>query len=265
MTHAAGSVVPPEAQETANILCAYWGTRYSKALVNNLYRSAKRYLHRPFNFYCCTSETDGFDDGVRLIPMPDNPGLDPKSGWPSVWVKLLYTQDGFGGLKGPTLVLDIDVLITGDIDCFFDYRPKEFCIIRNWIPRRHELVNGLPNIGNSSVFRFEAGESDYIAKTFFAEMDEAQDYDKYPTEQAFLTYAARKVAWWPDDWVRSWKRHCRPIIPLNFMMAPKLPQNCRILVFHGRPDIEEAASGYHRGRPHHRTLAAPWVKQYFLG
>ena len=35
-------------------------------------------------------------------------------------MKLLYTQDGFGGLTGPTLVLDIDLLITGDLDCFFD-------------------------------------------------------------------------------------------------------------------------------------------------
>ena len=248
-----------------NLLCAYWGNRYSKALVNNLYRSAKRHLHRPFRFYCCTSEAGGFDEGVYLIPAPLNPGMKPHFGWPNVFMKLLYTQDGFGGLQGPTLVLDIDVLITGDLDCFFDYKPGRFCIIRNFITRRLEWVRGRPKIGNSSVFRFEAGKSNFIAETFFAEMDDAQTYEKFNTEQAFLTYAAKYVEWWPDEWVRSWKRHCRPVLPMNFFVEPKLPDDCRILVFHGRPDFEEAAKGYWRGKPHHRTRAAPWLKDYFLG
>ena len=29
-------------------------------------------------------------------------------------------------------------MIVGDLDCFFDYRPGEFCIIRNWVEwKRH--------------------------------------------------------------------------------------------------------------------------------
>ena len=191
--------------------------------------------------------------------------MRPDAGWPSVFMKMLYTKDGFGALSGPTLVLDIDVLITGDLDPFFDYKPGKFCIIRNWITRRHEWANGVPNIGNSSVFRFEAGKSNYIAETFLAEIEDAQTYEKFNTEQAFLTYAAKDVEWWPTDWVQSWKRNCRPVFPLNLFIVPKLPENCRILVFHGRPDIDEAAAGYYKRRPHHWSRPAPWLKDYFLG
>ncbi len=265
LTSLHSDLVSVEARTPVNLLCAYWGNRYSKSLVNNLYRSAKKYLRRPFNFYCCTSETSGFDEGICLITPPANPGTKDKFGWPNVFMKLLYTQDGFGDLKGPTLVLDIDVLITGDLDCFFDYKPGKFCIIRNFITRRLEWVRGRPHIGNSSVFRFEAGQSQFIADRFFAEMEDAQTYEKFNTEQAFLTYAAKHVEWWPDEWVRSWKRHCRPVLPLNFIATPKLPEDCRILVFHGRPDIDEAAKGYWRGKPHHMSRVAPWLKDYFLG
>ena len=255
---------PQSLRAPVNILCAYWGTRYDKALVNNLYRSVKRYLGLPFIFHCCTAETTGFDPEIRLIPPPENPGTRETFGWPNVFMKLLFTQDGFGGLKGPTLVLDIDLLITGPLDPFFTYRPKEFCIIHNWVPRRHEWFGGLPDIGNSSVFRFEAGESGFIARRFLEAIDDAQDYKKFNTEQAFLTHAAEHVAWWPASWVRSWKRHCRPVFPLNLVMTPELPQDCRILVFHGRPDIEEASEGYRRGRLHHRSLTTHWINDYRL-
>ena len=248
-----------------NVLCAFWGNRYSKSLVNNLFRSVRRHLNRSFNFYCCTDETEGFDPEINLIKVPASPEYNFRHGWPNVFLKLLFTRTGFGGLVGPTLVLDIDMLITGNIDCFFDYRPKEFCIIQNWTTRRHELVYGRPQVGNSSVFRFEAGASDFVAQTFLDEIDDALDYYKFNTEQAFLTYAMKKVAWWPDSWVRSWKRHCRPIFPLNFIVEPKLPSDCRMLVFHGLPDIDEAAAGYSGGRLHHRSRPAPWLTSYYLG
>ncbi|HEY5210289.1 MAG TPA: hypothetical protein VIJ42_12690 [Stellaceae bacterium] len=250
-----------------NVLCTFWGTRYSKDLVNNLYRSVQLHLHREFNFYCCTDEIDGFDGGIKLINIPEVPIAIVKSKrrWPNVYLKLLLTKDGFGGLVGPTLVLDIDLLITGDIDCFFDYRPSEFCIIQNWTPRRHEFANGRPNIGNSSVFRFDAGKSNFVAQTFLSEIDDALDDSKFNTEQAFLTYAMRRVVWWPDSWVRSWKRHCRPVFPLNLILQPQFPGDCRMLVFHGSPDIDEAIEGYNGKRLHHRSRPAPWLRQYYLG
>jgi len=46
------------------------------------------------------------------------------------------------------------------------------------------------------------------------------------------------MKFWPDEWVRSFKRHCRPVFPLNLILQPKLPKNARIVAFHGKPDPE---------------------------
>jgi len=66
------------------------------------------------------------------------------------------------------------------------------------------------------------------------------------------------MVFWPDDWTRSFKRHCRPAFPLNLVMPPKKPDT-RILVFHGRPDPEEVVGGYSDGKLRHRSLPAQWL------
>ena len=153
------------------------------------------------------------------------------------------SEAGFANLKGPTLFLDVDVVIMDDIDCFFDYKPGENCIIHNWIEWHKTLFRKRPNIGNSSIYRFEAGKSGYIYDTLIREFDRAHDKSQFPTEQAFLTYAMKKVNWWPYDWAQSYKRCCRPIFPLNLFVAPKPPKT-KILVFHGNPDPDQAVVGF---------------------
>jgi len=250
------------AQEPVNILCLKYGKLYPAHYVNRLYAGASRHLSRPFTFYCCTDDPTDLRREVRVIPFPENPGL--KTHWPHVLVKLMLTRNGCGGLSGPTLFLDLDVAITGDIDCFFDYHPGRNCMIQNWVNWHKKLLGRRPQIGNSSVFRFEAGpSSDYIYQTFLKEMARAEDTRIYNTEQAFLTYAMQDVIWWPDSWVRSFKWHLRPFFPLNRIKTPQLPHNCRILVFHGRPNPDEAIRGYTGKTTRHSTLPSPWIENYW--
>jgi hypothetical protein len=248
--------------DPVNILCLKWGTRYPAHYVNRLYHSVKRNLTIPFLFHCCTEDPSGLDADIRIIPFPPDPDL-PGRGWPDILVKLVLTADGFGGLRGPTLFLDVDIIITGNMDCFFQYRPGENCIIHNWVSPRKLLFRKKPHVGNSSVFRFEAGNSGYIYETFLREKARAADFKIFNTEQAFLTYAMKEVNWWPADWVRSFKFHCRKTFPLNHVVAPSLPQDCRILVFHGKPDPDEAIVGFTGKRPNHKTLPAPWILDYW--
>jgi hypothetical protein len=245
----------------ANVLCLKWGKRYGAEYVNILHRAVQRNTERPLAFYCCTDDSEGLDTDIQLIPFPKNPGV--KRGWPDILVKLVILRDGFGGLKGPTLFLDLDVVITGSIDEFFDYAPGRFCIIHNWVNWRKKLLGRRPDVGNSSVFRFEAGRSGHAYETFLSEIDRAEDREQFNTEQAFLTYAMGNPQWWPETWVQSFKWNLRPNFPANLLRAPRLPTDCRILVFHGRPDPDEAIRGYRGRRPHHHTLAAPWIKDYW--
>jgi len=90
------------------------------------------------------------------------------------------------------------------------------------------------------------------------------DRNVYPTEQAFLTHAMEEKYWWPEEWVRSFKRHCRPIFPLNLIKAPSPPPpGTKVLVFHGHPDPHDAVNGYRGKRIHHRLLPAPWVADHW--
>jgi len=244
-----------------HVLCLKWGNRYGPHYVNILYRSVARHLRRPFRFHCCTDDANGLDPSIDVIPFPPNPGV--RRGWPDVLVKLMVTQDGFGNLEGPTLFLDLDIVILDDIDCFFDFRPGEYCIIHNWVNRRKALLGRRPAVGNSSVFRFDAGGSNDVYETFRKEMARAEDRNVFNTEQAFLTHAMGKVNWWPKEWVRSYKWNCRPLFPLNLVLTPKTPPGCRILVFHGRPDPDEAIRGYTGRKPHHHMRAAPWLAEHW--
>jgi hypothetical protein len=244
-----------------NVICIKWGTRYGPHYVNTLYRSVARNLTRPFIFHCCTDNPEGLDPAIRIIPFPANPGI--KRGWPDVLVKLMVMKDGFGGLQGPTLFLDLDVAIMGDIGCFFDHHPRENCIIHNWVMAHKELMGKRPAVGNSSIFRFEAGASNYIYETFVREMHRAEDRTIFNTEQAFMTYAMKDPHWWPETWARSYKRHCRPTFPFNLFCTPKAPKDCRILVFHGRPDPDEAIRGFKGRKLHHHIQAAPWIADFW--
>jgi hypothetical protein len=243
-----------------NIVCFKWGTRYGVHYVNNLYAGVKKHLHRPFRFVCVTDNAEGLTQGIETAPIPDNPGIP---NWPNVFQKLLITADGFANLKGPTLFCDIDIAIIDDIDCFFDYMPGKNIIIHNWIEVRKQLFRKRPAIGNSSVFRFEAGKSQYICDTFLREKERAINHSIFSTEQAFLTYAMKERTWWPEKWVRSFKRHSIRTFPFNLFLPPVLPKGVRILAFHGKPDPDEALLGYSSKKIHYRTLPAPWLADYW--
>jgi hypothetical protein len=245
-----------------NILCMKWGTRYPAHYVNILFRSIGRNLSRPFRFVCLTDDPSELLDGIETAPFPENPGL-VRAAWPNVFMKLMMTRDGFLGLEGPTLFLDLDLVVLDSIDGFFDYRPGKNCIIHNWWERRKQLLRKRPEIGNSSIFRFEAGKSNYIYETFLAEMSRAEDRSIFVTEQHFLTYAMKERYWWPEEWVRSFKFNVRPPFPLNLVMTPKKPAGAKFLVFHGQPDPHDAVEGFAGKRIHHRVKPAPWVADYW--
>ena len=242
-----------------NVLCLKWGTRYPPLFVNRLHAGVRRHLAPPFRFVCVTDDASGLDEGIDAVPFPPPPDNWAPRRWPHIFAKLMVFRNGFADLEGPTLFLDIDQIIAGDLDCFFAYKPGRFCIIRNWIEWRKRIFRALPKIGNSSCFRFEAGKSDRIWQTFLAERGQALDRRFYRTEQAFMTHAAGEVEWWPEDWVQSFKRSCRRAFPLNLFLPPKPPRGAHILCFHGNPDPDQAIAGYRGKHLDAYTRPAPWV------
>lgn len=253
--------------EPVNILTLKWGARYPAEYVNRLYRGVRRNLHRPFRFVCVTDDPSGLVEGIDAEPFPPRPSGVRMPGkyasWPNIYVKLLVFEKGFAGLSGPTLFLDIDQIVTGGLDRFFDYRPGRFCIIRNWVEWRKRIFRKVPFCGNSSCFRFDAGEaSDCVYRNFLRDGDFALDQSRFSTEQQYMTYAVgpENVNFWPEDFVRSFKRSCTWPWPLNHVLTPRFRPGTGILCFHGRPDPDQAIVGFRGRHLNTWTRPCPWVK-----
>ncbi len=249
----------PLAMDPVNVICMKYFTRYGPHYVNRLHSAVRRHLRRPFRFVCFTEDPSGLDSGIEAQPLP--PLAVPAEFYPSAWLKLAFFRDGLADLKGPTLLLDLDLVIMGPLDEFFDYEPDRICIIHNWIELRKTLLRSRPDIGNSSVVRFNAGESQFVLDSFLSETEHA--LRDFPTEQAYLTKAmGDKRTWWPETWVRSFKRHCIHPFPLNLVLTPRVPAGVRIVAFHGRPDPDEALAGF-KGKLHKSCRPARWIQDHW--
>lgn len=235
-----------------------WGTLYGPEYVNRLYASVARNMTRPFRFVCLTDDETGLRHEVETLPIPDIRVDAPYTNRP--WRKLAVYVPELGDLSGQALFLDVDLLITGPLDEFFDL-PGEYCVIHNWThPNRI--------VGNTSVFRFEIGAHADLLELY--ESKPTQYWvDKYRIEQTFLSYELPKLTYWPKPWCISFKRHCLPggvkwpKAMLNWFLPSKLPADARIVAFHGKPNPDDALVGHWPGGPHKRLLPATWIADHW--
>ncbi len=242
-----------------NIVTLKWGTRYGPEYVNRLRHAMKRHLGLAHRFVCFTDDAGGIDGDVVTYPIPELDLPDDKARTP--WRKIGLFSDKLP-IKGPSLFLDLDLLVVGPMDRFFEYHPDKIPIIHNWI-EAYKIFKRRPEIGNSSVFRFEAGKCGYIMDQYYAEKEWA--LRTFWPPQTYLTHCIRpKMIYWPEEWVCSFKRQCMPVFPLNHFVVPKMPPGVSIVVFHGKPDPDEAVVGYKGNKPHHRCLPTPWVAEHWI-
>ncbi len=246
--------------QPVNIICMKWGTLYGPEYVNRLYSGVRKNLNRPFRFICYTDDRTEISDEIECFDFPDFP-VHPDYVW-SAWRKFCVLRDDVP-FEGQSLFLDLDVLITDSLDALFEYGdPDQFVIIHNWIEWQKTLLRPRPNIGNSSVFRFPAKKFHFAYTQFLKEEEYAIGH--FPTEQAYLTYCMKDYKiWWPEEWVRSFKRHCRWIFPLNRWLEPRFPSGARIIAFHGRPHPSDAIKGFSGKNLHHYVRPCTWIKKYW--
>jgi hypothetical protein len=251
---------------TANVLCIKWGTRYGSEYVNRLYHGVRKHLKGSLRFVCLTDDARQIDSDVEIHPLPvtpfDEAAFDAKRGG-ETWRKIGLFQPGLVGLEGDTLFLDLDVVITGPLNELFEFQPGKFCVIQDWLEKRRAWMPGRDGkVGNTSVFRFNLADHSKVYTTF-AENQRAS-LDGFRIEQQFVSHVLRDCTeFWPEQWIQSFKRSCRPMFPLNLLKAPAEPVGCRVLVFHGRPFPDQAIVGYDGGL-FHSTRPAPWLEPHWL-
>jgi len=274
-----GAVRPPDLTDRAltadpnrppvHVLCMKWGTMYGAEYVNHLYEGVTRHLSRPFRFHCYTDSTAGLLPGIEAHPLPEL-GLPPGHG-DTRWRKLaLFRRDL--GLQGTGLFLDLDLVIVGSLDVFFE-QPGEFLIIRDDDlfrdkPLRRlnaERDRFLHSVGNSSVFRYEIGQHGYILDAYLADPDGATK--RYEISQQFQSAqlaAHGHLAYWPRGWCVSFKNDCVPRGLGSYLHDPAVPEGARIVVFAGNPKMSEVLDG--GGHRWYRRIGnVDWLRHAWQG
>ena len=217
------------------IICMKWGTLYGPEYVNTLYAMVRRNLSGPFRFVCLTDDPTGIRAEIEIFDCPTVPLPEPycRRGWRKV--SLFAPGENLFGLDGDWLYLDLDVVITGQLDDFFTFAPeKTFVVMQNW------TQPGM-GIGNTSVYRFRVGADAYLLEDLVAKQQAI--LARFRNSQTYLSKSVRDITFWPDDWCVLFKTHCIPPWPKRFWQAPGLPATARVVAFPGVPNPHQAVRG----------------------
>ena len=237
---------------TRNVVCMKWGTKFGPEYVNRLFSMVEKNLTLPHRFICFTDNGEGINPGVEVKPLPkiNDDGLTEKG-----WKKLgIFSQ--MDDIQGQVLFLDLDIIIRSNINCLFE-ADGEFRIIKDW-----DFPNDI--IGNSSVFKFNVKQHKDVIENFYKEGLDIRK--RYKNEQAFLSHQMNDkgiLKYWDKGWCVSFKRNCLQPFPLNFFMVPKEPMNAKIVVFHGRPNPEQAYNGFMGKGGLRYVKPTKWVGKYW--
>ena len=214
------------------IICMKWGPRYGPNFVNRLYNSIKRHTKKPTSLYCFTDNTDGINKDVICNPLPEI--NIPKAIANTPWRKVSVWQYPLNKLNGDVLFLDLDLVITGNLDRFFNYKPGKYCVIENWTQKGR-------NIGNTSCFRFPVGKYISIFNNF--QKEPVKIWKKYHIEQIYLSDEIKDQVFWPSDWCKSFKHNLLPSWPSRIWKEAELPKETSIVAFTGKPDPDDVLRG----------------------
>lgn len=231
------------------VFCVKTGPKYPADYANRLWRGVGRHLSLPHTFHCLTDDDRGLDGGIKTheLPSPD-PG--------TCWNKLRLFARDIAAPGSTILYLDLDVVLTGELDDLLSYRPGE-----DFLGQPDWNRPFFPQF-NSSVMRFRAGAHPEVLETFLAQVSSGQlvrrdEWDattrgtdkvtyrrgwrRFGGDQEWITFALRpkrgvRTRSFPRGWVVSYKKHGRR----------SLPAGAKVVVFHGSPKPHEVGESYVR-------------------
>lgn len=248
-----------------NVVCIKWGSKYPNHYVNRLYQGVRTNLNRPFSFHCFTDNSLGLDSRISLHPLPVEAFEDQlvaamnRNGRRGAWRKISLFKPGLANLTGPMLYLDLDVLITGDLGIFVDLAGDKVSMRREW---RYERIGREGGHGSVEVFNTEYHSFLYseFASDPIGSVERHRGSEQYYTSMTALRH--QQLNYFPGDLIRSFKRDSMRFFPSLKRVTPEPRKNCRVICFHGDPNMDVAVNGY-RSSLLRFTEPAPWIEKYW--
>lgn len=220
---------------TKQIICMKWGTLYGAEYVNRLYAMVRQQTTGPIRFVCLTDNAEGIHPDVEIhdCPFVEIPKPQRMLGWRKL--SLYRSSEHLYGLTGDWLYLDLDVVVSGDLDPFFEYMPdKTFIVMQNW-------TQPGKGIGNTSAYRFRVGADEYLHDNLVANYSSI--FAEYRNSQTYISRNVKDITFWPDEWCLLFKAQCVPSWPARFWTEPYLPTSAKVVAFPGDPNPHDAVEG----------------------
>ena len=215
-----------------NFACVCYGNKYDVEYVQKLYNMVTRNTTHLINFYV-------FTDHVKMGKMVEGGRLYVKKfpeydldGW---WNKMqLFHPDV--QLPGTTLYMDLDVVITHNIDDFFTYKPEAKFVGMN-------DFNPVTKQWNSSIMRFDQSHwHDKLWRRF--SKDKSNLLRRFPGDQNLISDFIKKEPGcdsFPDSWTQSYKWYDRSGTRYSrSAMTYEHNGESWVSVFHGQPNPHES-------------------------
>ena len=221
-----------------NVTCLKWGTKFTPEYVNRLFCGVRRNVTVPFTFHCFTDNTEQLHPDIKTHPLP----YDNVEGW---WYKLYMFSDEID-MEGRMLFIDLDTLITGNIDHFVT-QDTGFVVLRDLWAKKD-------NVG-SAIMSFEVGKYKHIWDTFIKNPQGAIASLRPHGDQKWVQKQQQKRIYWQDLYpkqVVSFKSECRN----------GLPKGVRFVCYHGKPSIVESITTTTRVQ-RFTIPPTPWVKEHW--
>jgi hypothetical protein len=229
-----------------NVVCVKWGTAYGPEYVNRLYGMVARHLSPPFRLVCLADSAEGLRREVEYFPLPELGCPHPQRTM-GKWRKQVLWGREVPGLSGVALFIDLDSVIVGSLDDYFNYgSPEDVIVARNW-------AKPFQRLGQTSVFRYPVGANPHVLDDFRA--DPQGIADRHGFEQHYVTHAVHGgVKFWPEEWTRHFRLHCLPGFPMRYFVPAKLRPGARIITFPGGPNPDDVMLGrWNKEVPPHRS------------
>lgn len=225
----------------ALVICTWlWGNKYTPIYVERLYAGLQKHLRQSFRFMCLTEHDriSNFSSGIERHAIADLDLTHIKGCFARLrmfdpdWQRQYSIEDRLA-------CLDLDVVITGDLDPLFD-RPEPLVLLQG-----ANAANPCPY--NCSMMMLRKNAHAEIWQDFNVErLEEIPTYD-FPDDQGWIWHRAPHAAGWQagsKSGIYAFKKPGWP--PGDF-----LPGDARIVAFPGSRDPNQ-------------FMHLPWVKEHWL-
>lgn len=235
------------------VLCIKWGTAFGAEDVNVLHRACRTHTNQDLRFVCLTDNPLGLDNEIEVREIPDIGLTLQDISRPGVWRKLSLYAPQLHDL-GRVLFIDLDMMIVGPLDPFFE--PSEGVTFLNMGDSWRRNPKSDHTEGGTAIFSYNPAEEHPVLLAFLS--DPQRHMAEFHNEQDFVFAHASKTALWPEGRVISFKRHlCRRFGAGLLVGLRSVPAGVSVIAFHGKPRPRDVLSKkvwgpfphFHRGLP----------------